>query len=154
MFFEMNQQMAKLESFINKGDMVYSAVSNKGAYWHIAHSLKVLNGISEVLKNSKPSDYHPKFSWTKFIIMNTGYIPRGKGCAPQHTLPQDKITKEELLVHLKKVKYASTKLKDLPTGKTFRHPLFGWLNLKDTLTFMKIHTHLHLKIIKDINRSY
>jgi hypothetical protein len=154
MSFSFNQQIAELESVINKGDLFHSAVSNKSTYWHVAHSLQVLSGIPEVLKNSNPSDYNPKFSWTKLIILNTGYIPRGKGRAPQHTLPQDKITKEELLVHLKKVKYASTKLKDLPTGKTFRHPLFGWLNLKDTLTFMKIHTHHHLKIIKDINRSY
>jgi hypothetical protein len=83
--------------------------------------------------------------------MNTGYIPRGKGRAPQHTLPQEKITKEELLVHLKKAKDASRNLKDLTVGKTFKHPLFGWLNLKESSRFMKIHTHHHLKIIRDIN---
>ena len=151
MSFSFNHQIAELESFINKGDLFHSAVSNKGTYWHIAHSLQVLSGITEVLKNSNPSDYHPKFSWTKLLIMNTCYIPRGKGRAPQHTLPQDKITKEELLVHLKKAKDATSDLKDLPSGKTFKHPLFGWLNLKDTSRFMKIHTHHHLKIIRNIN---
>jgi hypothetical protein len=42
--------------------MVRGAVSNEDTYWHITHSLQVLNGIPEVLKNSNPSDYHPKFS--------------------------------------------------------------------------------------------
>jgi hypothetical protein len=134
--------------------MIHNAVSDKGTYWYIAYSLQVLNGISEVLKNSNPPDYRPRFSWTKFIIMNTSYIPRGKGRVPQHTLPKDKITKEELRVHLKKAQDSSKNLKYLPAGKTIKHRLFGWLNLKDTSKFMRIHKQHHLKIVKSIERRF
>lgn len=150
----MTQQLIKkidqLHSFILKGDKHNSKISAKGTYWHIDHSLQVLQGVTEALKNSDPKDYQPKFSFTKLIIMSTGYIPRGKGRAPKQTLPQNELSQEELLLQLEKVKLGITDLDQLDNEKTFKHPLFGWLNLKDTIKFMGIHTHHHVKIIEDI----
>ena len=82
--------------------------------------------------------------------MKTGYIPRGKGRAPKQTLPQNIKTKEELLTELDDAVTAIKNLDALPSNKTFRHPLFGWLNLEDTIKFMGIHTHHHMKILRDI----
>ncbi|MEO9954573.1 hypothetical protein [Nonlabens sp.] len=147
---QLNEQLIEIKSFIYKGDLINDKVSKKGTYWHIDHSLQILNSICEVLEHSNPGDYQPKFSFTKFIIMKTGYIPRGKGRAPKQTLPQNIKTKEDLLTELNKAVNAIKSLDALPSNKTFRHPLFGWLNLEDTIKFMGIHTHHHIKILRDI----
>ncbi len=143
-------QIDQLHSFILKGNQHKSKVSEKGTYWQIDHSLQVLDGVAEVVENSNPTDYQPTFSFTKLIIMSTGYIPRGKGRAPKQTVPQNELSQEELLEQLKKVRSKITDLNKLDKNKTFKHPLFGWLNLKDTIKFMGIHTHHHIKIINDI----
>ncbi len=144
------KQINELDSFIKAGDSHNNKISKKGTFWHIDHSLKVLEGIPEVLKNSNPQDYQPKFSFLKLIIMNTGYMPRGKGRAPKQVVPDTALSKEELLLKLNKVRESVKSLMTLEKNKTFKHPLFGWLDLKDTIKFMGIHTHHHLKIIKDI----
>jgi hypothetical protein len=143
-------QIDLLHSFILKGNQHNSKVSDKGTYWQIDHSLQVLHSVADVLKNSDPKDYHPKFSFTKLVIMGTGYIPRGKGRAPKQTIPQNDLSELELLSQLEKVKVEITNLSKLNKNKTFKHPLFGWLNLKDTIKFMGIHTNHHIKIINDI----
>lgn len=147
---QLNKQLTEIKSLIQKGDLVNDKISKKGTYWHIDHSLQILNSICEVLEHSNPGDYQPKFSFTKFVIMKTGYIPRGKGRAPKQTLPQNIKTKEELLTELDDAVTAIKNLDALPSNKTFRHPLFGWLNLEDTIKFMGIHTHHHMKILRDI----
>ena len=147
---QLNKQLTEIKSLIQKGDLVNDKISKKGTYWHIDHSLQILNSICEVLEHSNPGDYQPKFSFTKFVIMKTGYIPRGKGRAPKQTLPQNIKTKEELFTEVDNAVNAIKKLDALPSNKTFRHPLFGWLNLEDTIKFMGIHTHHHMKILRDI----
>ncbi|AGC75161.1 hypothetical protein LX97_02461 [Nonlabens dokdonensis] len=150
MIERLKNQLNEIESFIHKGDIHKEKISQKGTYWHIDHSLKVLEGIPEVLKNSNPQDYKPKFSFIKFMIMNTGYMPRGKGRAPKQVIPEGELSKKELLLKFEKVKTNIESLKTLEKDKTFKHPLFGWLNLNDTVKFMGIHTHHHIKIIRDI----
>ncbi|QJP32956.1 hypothetical protein F0365_00285 [Nonlabens sp. Ci31] len=147
---KLNQQLAEVTSFIKKGDQLNLKVSDKGTYWHLDHSLQVLNGISETLTNSNPEDYQPKFSLPKFIIMNTGFIPRGKGRAPKQTIPEGGISEEKLLSDLDKIKNATKDLNNLAENKNFKHPLFGYLNRMDTIKFMAIHTQHHLKIMRDI----
>ena len=147
---KLNKQLTELASFIKAGDQLKPKVSSKGTYWHLDHSLQVLHAISEVLTNSKPEDYRPKFSLPKLMIMTTGFIPRGKGRAPKQSLPTGDISKEELFSSLEKIKEAIKNLNDLSKNHHFRHPLFGDLNLKDTIKFMGIHTHHHLKIMRDI----
>lgn len=153
MIKRLNKQLDELTSYTNKGNIINKKVSQKGTYWHIDHSLKVLEGIPEVLKKSNPKDYRPKFSFLKLVIMNTGYMPRGKGRAPKQVVPDGDVTKEQLLLKLEKVKASINGLKSIKKDKTFKHPLFGWLNLKDTIKFMGIHTHHHIKIIRDISKQ-
>lgn len=137
---KLNQQLTELASFIKAGDQLNTKVSSKGTYWHLDHSLQVLHAITDDLINSHPEDYRPKFSLPKWIIMTTGFIPRGKGRAPKQTIPTGEISEEELLSSLDSFKEASKNLNDLAVDKSFRHPLFGSLNLKDTIKFMGIHT--------------
>jgi hypothetical protein len=147
---KLNKQLTELASFIKKGDQFNPKVSNKGTYWHLDHSLQVLHAILKALTNSNPRDYQPKFSLPKLMIMTIGFIPRGKGRAPKHTIPAGKISEEELFSALEKIKEATKNLNDLSKKNNFRHPLFGCLNLNDAIKFMRIHTQHHLKIMRDI----
>ncbi|WP_292892141.1 hypothetical protein [Nonlabens sp.] len=146
----MNKQLTELASFIKAGDQLNLKVSKKSSYWHLDHSCKVLHAISEALTTSQPKDYQPKYSLPKLMIMTTGFIPRGKGRAPKQTLPTGDLSTEALYSNLEKIKEAIKDLNDLSKNNNFKHPVFGYLNLKDAIKFMGIHTQHHLKIMRAI----
>lgn len=47
----------------------------------------------------------------------------------------------------------SKKIEHFDKNAFFEHPLFGVLNKKDTMKFLKMHTTHHLKIIQDISKK-
>lgn len=149
----LKKQLDEIKLHIENGDQLDLDVSKKGTYWQIDHALAVLNGVSQALENSQPSNCKPKFSFLKFVIMTTGYIPRGKGRAPKETISTDVITQSALESSFEKTKSTIKNLKNIPEENCFKHPLFGWMSKKDTIKFMGIHTHHHLKIIRDIERD-
>ena len=79
-----------------------------------------------------------------------GYIPRGKGKAPKQVAPKEEFTTEQLKPLLSTAKSNVDGLSTLDKIVNFNHPYFGVLNKKQTVKFLGIHTHHHLKIIKDI----
>ncbi len=150
MIDNLKRQLSEIEQFINQGDQLDEQVSKVGTYWHLDHTLNVFKGILSVLETSDPKDYNPRFSFLKWGIMTFGKMPRGKGKAPERTLSNTPATKEILNDKLSATRELLPKMEKLPKEATFKHPLFGWLNKKDTLKFIRIHTHHHLKIIRDI----
>jgi hypothetical protein len=125
-------------------------VSSVNVAWHIDHSLKVLNGISQTALQSDPKDYKWSFNFIRILVFLKGGIPRGKGKAPDSVMPKGAITQEDLLVQFDKAKVAMEKIKTLSPKQHFKHPFFGVLNAKQTQKLLRIHTQHHLSIIKDI----
>ncbi len=150
MIERLSQQLEEIKKHIDRGDVTDLTVSKKGTYWQLDHALQVINGIVEVLKQSDPKDCEPKFSFLKFFIMTTGYMPRGKARAPKQTVSDKVVTKDDLLSLHKKAMDSIGKLITLSDQSCFKHPFFGWLQKKDTIKFIGIHTHHHLKIVRDI----
>lgn len=148
----LNSQLKTIESYIAKEDSDNLSISQVSIYWHIEHSLQVLLQVITFLNNSYVEDYKPKPSFFKWLIMTTRYIPRGKGRAPQQTVPKVKSTQKELTILLEKAKTAIETVAYLPEKKNFKHPYFGYLHKKDTIKFIEIHTNHHLKIINDIKK--
>ncbi len=146
----LKNELAEIAQLIDKGDTKNSTVSEKGVYWHLDHSLIILINVSKVLKKSDPSDFKSTFNFTRSLIFALNFIPRGKGKAPKAVHPTSDITKEELLKQFEEAKQQINSIEDLPSKSNFKHPLFGVLNLKQTLKFLKIHTNHHLKICRDI----
>ncbi|ARN76966.1 hypothetical protein BST97_02535 [Nonlabens spongiae] len=147
---KLENQLAELHSYIELGNQNANNVSKVGTYWHIDHSLNVIKGIIQTLEESNPKNYAPKFSFWKWVVMTFKTIPRGKGKAPKQTLSAQEATHNSLLE-----KHASTieEVAEIPAideNKIFKHPLFGWMKKKETVKFITIHTHHHLKIIRDI----
>ncbi|MCF6348760.1 MAG: hypothetical protein L3J20_10745 [Flavobacteriaceae bacterium] len=139
-----------MSQLIDKGNKKDTKVSEKGIFWHLDHSLIIIINVSKMLKKSDPSDYKSTFNFTRSLIFTLNFIPRGKGKSPRSVHPTNDITKEELLKQFEEAKQQINNIEHLPAKSSFKHPLFGVLNLKQTLKFLKIHTNHHLKICKDI----
>ena len=129
------------------------AISKSGVDWHIDHSLKVIIGVSESLKKSDPISYKWTFSPLRTVVLIIGRFPRGKAKAPKVTYTNDDIDKSELLNQLTLVKKLLSEIEQLPKNSHFKHPIFGVLNLKQTIRFLGLHTKHHLKITDEIISS-
>ncbi len=134
-------------------DKKETRVSESSIGWHVEHSLKVINQIVSTLEKSKPSEYKWKFNFWRVLVMTSKIIPRGKAKAPNTVLPEGNITKEILVQSITKSRDNLNKMDTLDPNAFFVHPYFGLMNLKATRLFLEIHTHHHLKIIKDINNN-
>jgi hypothetical protein len=150
---EIDELINQLEANIEFENLTDLTISKVGVGWHIDHSLKVLNGVIAVLKNSNPEEYKKKFNLMKELIFLLGFIPRGKAKAPKAVRSFETITKEDLLSQVATAKKNSSEIQNLNPKSFFKHPHFNDLNLKETLYFLKLHTKHHLKIINDIKKG-
>lgn len=124
--------------------------SSVNVAWHLDHSLKVINSVSNALIQSKPENYKPTFSFLKSYIFLTKKIPRGKARAPKNVVSTSEISPKNLEMQLERAKFNLQEIKKLPSKSHFPHPLFGMLPLKKSLIFLAIHTNHHLKIVEEI----
>ena len=80
-------------------------------------------------------------------------IPRGEGKSPSVVNPAEVLSTFDLQAMVESLKIIVEGLKTFPKHSHFNHPYFGMLHLNSSLKFLNIHTHHHLKIIKDIVQS-
>ncbi len=139
-----------LENKIDFSDKTNFDISKSNVAWQIDHSLKVINGIVYVLKNSNPDDYKWNFNFKRSLIFTLSKIPRGKAAAPKAVQSFEVITKDKLFIQAEIAKKNVAELNNLKKNHNFNHPFLGILNLKQTIQFLNIHTDHHLKIINDI----
>lgn len=140
----------QLESHIPDFEKTNTAVSQSTIGWQIDHSLLVINGVVDQLKNSNPNDFNWKFNKTRLLIQIINTIPRGKVKVPKSVKPVDVASIEELTNKLELARKNIADMALLPEKSYFTHPFFGDLKLKSAIWFLKLHTNHHLKIIKDI----
>jgi len=142
--------ISELESHIPNFDKSYPKVSNSTVGWQIDHSLIMVNVIVDQLKKSNPNDYKWRFNKFRAIFKIVNQFPRGKVRAPKSVQPLGTASVEELKAKVILVRKNLADLELLPANSYFKHPIFGDLNLKQTIWFLRLHTKHHLKIIKDI----
>ncbi len=143
-------QLEEIDDLKPFSDKKAPEISAASVGWHLEHSLIVISRILEGLKKSNPNEFKPHFSFPKLIVMTTGYIPRKKAKAPKFTTPKDFDTIQNIDYHLTNIKENVPEVENLNANSFVEHPLFGHLNLKQTLKFLRIHTNHHLKIVRDI----
>lgn len=148
----LQKELDELNKFIKNEDQTNLEVSEKGIYWHIDHSLKVIQGVIKLLSESDPSTYKNKFNLAQFYIFKRRSIPRGAGKAPKSVTTTEQVLKEDLVSRLIKVNSVLDKLGDISKNHYFDHYRFGHLNKIKALKFLKIHTQHHLKIMCDIKK--
>ncbi len=146
----LQKEIDQLESYFGEADKHKASVSTVGVAWHLNHCFKVIVSIYKAVSNSDPAAYKAKFNFKKTFVLTTGYIPRGRGKAPEAVKIEATVPIEELKKHLEKAKKYAGQMEQLESNNYFEHPYFGQLNLKDAQQFIIVHTKHHLKIIRDI----
>lgn len=149
----LEKEIGQISNSIQHYKKQNDSVSKTGVDWHLDHSLKVILAVSDFIKKSDPKNYKWNFSFLRTFIFIIGQFPRGKAKAPKITTSNEKITTEQLIQQLTLVKKQLSEIENLPKKSHFKHPIFGVLNLKQTMKFLKLHTRHHLKISDEIISS-
>lgn len=142
--------ISELELHIPDFEKTNPKVSNSTVGWQADHSLIMVNVIADQLKKSNPNDYKWRFNKFRAIFKIVNQFPRGKVRAPKSVQPVGIASIEELRTKVILTKKNLADLESLPADSYFAHPIFGDLNLKQTIWFLRLHTKHHLKIIQDI----
>jgi hypothetical protein len=142
-------QLREMQELSEKWEHKNPRISAESVGWHLLHNLQVINGMIAGLAASDPSTYSPKASFTKWLILLTKRIPRGKAQAPKSAMPKQ-IDKVELDAALDRASLSILNLLNQSANQFFTHPMFGDLNTRLTKRFLWIHTEHHLKIVRDM----
>lgn len=145
-----NELTATLNKYIAQREVSNPEVSQANVAWHLDHSLKVINAMSDSLIGSDPSAYEGNFNLVRNVVFTTGIIPRGAGKAPDEVKPPEVVLLEDLQRQLEIAQAKLMSLDDLEENSNYEHPVFGLLDRDQALYAIEIHTNHHLKIIKDI----
>jgi hypothetical protein len=148
------ESLKRYRDLLDQDDCLKTEISKWSVYQHIEHILISNSRILEqILDRSSANLPIRGISILGRIVLLTGVIPRGKGKAPDFTLPMGLS-----IVELKKLYYdLIEKLDQLESikleGIVAKHPYFGGLTKKQWLKFIEIHQRHHLKIIDDIIKA-
>ncbi len=143
----------EIEQYIPHASKAADKVSKRGVDWHLDHTLRIILSICRTLKESRPENYRPRFNLIGFLILKTGYIPRGKAKAPRAFDSKKRVSEERLRGLLEEARGELRDIEGLPPKSFFPHPYFGDLNLKQSHRFIVVHSRHHLKIVRDIVRA-
>ena len=146
----MDKFLQELETKIAQREVLNAKVSQVPVAWHLDHILKSINGIYAEMEASNPDDYQYKFNINRLVIFLTGIMPRGKGKAPDASKPPEIIETEDLYTQLAMAKQNLAKVDALSENSHYIHYIFGTLNRQKSKRLIEIHTHHHLKIVRDI----
>ena len=146
----LEQQLVELELFIPFMEKENFDVSKVSVAWQIDHSLRVVNGIIEVLEDSDPNLFQQRANLWRFLFLTLNFLPRGKGKSPKRVMPDYHISESDLKRRLGFAFENILSSKKIPKKAHFRHPMFGTLIREQSSHFIQIHTEHHLKIIRDI----
>ena len=142
----------KIEAYAPHHEATNTKVSKSTIGWQLAHSLKAMNVVIDLIKTA-PTDKKPKITNFGRFCLFARYIPRGKGKAPKGVLPPENIDLEVLDQQIKTAKKLVKDLEGVSDKATFKHPYFGILTKSQTIRFIEVHTNHHLKIVRDILKA-
>lgn len=148
---KLQKLIQELENNFERLNVSNLGISSSNIGWHLDHCMKVILVISKNVEESEITNYRRSFNFKRSIIFLSGTMPRGKGKAPKVVQAQETVLLDDLKTQLALVKIMLQKFHDFAKNKNFKHPVFGVLNLKQTVKFFEIHTNHHLKIVRDIN---
>lgn len=140
----------ELEGCLKFKENIDKTVSISDIGWHIDHSLKVINVISDLFIGSNPNMYSGNFNKWRLLFFSLGYFPRGKVKAPKLLRPAKIILMKDLESQFQLTYNNIISINKAHKNAYFKHPIFGILNKKQTIRFLELHTNHHLKIIRDI----
>jgi len=156
-----DRQFAEIAALLEGGDALLGVRAPKVSGWSIGQQLDhVLHGAQAVFSTLTGGGKEPAagINWTGRLLLTLGWFPRGVAKSPKSALPSEAPDAAELAA---KAAHLRAGFRDLAyrTGLLasrqllFKHPYFGGLDCRQTLRFLGVHNHHHLKIVRDIRRA-
>ncbi len=150
------QQFDELLAAAARPDVRIERVSAWSVGQHLDHMLKVDRSVARCFETPETGPC-PPLSRIGWLILTTGWIPRGRGRAPTTVAPEP-APPAELTVQVRSVSdlvaETLTSEERLADPRPIaRHPLFGGLSAARWVRFLAVHHHHHLKIVRDIGRA-
>lgn len=131
-------------------------VSGWSAGEHLDHCAKVTASILHVLAKDEPIDLRP-VSAVGRLILEIDWIPRGKGRSPEK-LRGAVVDARELDALWMAAEALLAQISAAPprerTRPLLRHPVFGGLNATQSMRFAGVHSHHHLRIVREVARAF
>lgn len=149
-------QFDELLELASRPDVRVEKISGWSVDQHLDHVLKVDRSIARVFEQPEAGAL-PPLSRIGWVILTTGWIPRGRGKAPGAVAPQP-APPAQLAAQVQEVRdllaqtLSSEELLADPRAIA-PHPLFGGLSAARWVRFVAVHHHHHLKIIRDVERA-
>lgn len=153
-------QMRDVEALIAGGETLLAERRTKVSAWSVGqqvdHVLKAANGILATAQAARPVE-RGALRLTGRIVLLTGFIPRGVGKAPERAHGVDRPA-PELQAAVERCRERLADLRSRPETWQLHHPvylhhIFGGMNPAQAVRLVAIHTHHHLKIVRDIRRA-
>jgi hypothetical protein len=92
-----------------------------------------------------------------YVVLWTGWIPRGKGRAPDFVRPESRSVeglRETIVATREALDHAVASPERLESPERIaKHHLFGGMSAPQFLRFCAVHHHHHVKIIRDVLRA-
>ncbi|RMH15779.1 MAG: DinB family protein [Acidobacteria bacterium] len=135
------------------------AVSGWSVGQHLDHLAKAGLSVVTALERAAAGELEERGgrpTWIGRLVLLTGYIPRGRGKAPERTRPsaEPQATYEELDQLRQRLAALDGELGRLERSRaTVPHPFFGPLRPAQWLRFLDVHHRHHLKIIRDLRAA-
>jgi hypothetical protein len=135
------------------------AISGWSPAQHLCHlalsNALMLTAVDRIAHQAAPASAGGSMNLKGHFVLTTGHIPRGKGKAPDKSVPPADPGRLETVELLGKSRLALLRVKgELPRVEeaTWRveHHVFGKLDALQWLKLVKIHTDHHLRIIDEI----
>lgn len=153
-------QLQALRDLLPKAHLAAPSLSKWSVGEHIEHLTQACAatgmGMERALQEGpKPVPGKPKLA--AYVLLTFGFIPRGKGKAPSHVIPQG-VDGDALRQALDRESQRLTDLKPRlgelqESGWRLKHPIFGPLSPFQWLRFTEIHIQHHRKVIADIEKA-
>lgn len=139
-----------------------TAVSEWSPAQHVDHVLRTLEalwGRVEALVEGRSAEIRARGGPVLVgrIVLWTGWIPRGRGRAPEAVRPDPRPVRHRMQVALcdatRRVEEQRARAAELATARgVLPHPQLGNLDAKRWIRFADVHTRHHLAIVADIDR--
>ncbi len=144
------QTLDELDKHLPKWADKNEKISKWTVGMQIEHCLLGTRRICSGVAISKPYPGKIKKGLVRRIIFLTGTIPRGRGKAPDASIPNEATTESDLRELLREANRSVQKAAESDDDCWWEHFMFGVFKRDEALQFVKIHNKHHLKIISDI----
>ncbi len=142
--------ITQLRSFLPRSAVTAPNVSAWHVGMHLHHCALSICGICKQLIASDSPMPRAGFSPVRSLMLITGWIPRGRAQSPEAVIPKYDIGTDEIVTLLDQGQALLSTASSLDRGRWFIHPMLGPMTRKQTLRFIAVHNHHHLKIMREI----